>query len=191
MLNRPAENALIIVDYNLSRREDVRNISRYAKQTYKLNTVLIRFNPVSVDYEISDAVVNHNPLSENFVDLALESLTEFSYNYVAGLVFSDNAVKTGADLLERLGLKTDNAILAYNAFCKFEYRKVEQEIHHLLRPQGVFVPNFTTVEEIKDLRAFIAANPGGIVIKPKQEGNNRGVILLNESLNFVSNILHQ
>lgn len=171
-------HALLIIDYNLSRIEDVKAIRQYVSDQYEMALILIRPKPDKADFIVADQVIDLNPLHRNFVTDALSQLKNLPYTICAGLVFSDNAVHNGAALLEALDLYTDSATLAHNAFCKFEYREQEQKIRSLLEAQKLFVPNYQEINDAITLQRFIDKNPQGIVIKPKQEGNNRGVIVL-------------
>jgi hypothetical protein len=170
--------AFLIVDYNLSRIEDVRAIKNYVNDQYQMALVLIRPKPGKKDYAIADLVIDLDPLDTHFVNSALIQLKKSTFTITAGLVFSDNAVHQGADLLEALEIYTDSALFARNAFCKFQYREQEQKIRALLEAQQLFVPDYQEIHDSKSLQDFIERNPLGVVIKPKQEGNNRGVIVL-------------
>lgn len=170
--------AFLVIDYNLSRIEDVRSIKNYVNDQHQLALVLIRPKPEKKDFAIADHVVDLDPLDTNFVSSALIQLSNIPFNIVAGLVFSDNAVHQGADLLAALGVYTDSAVFARNAFCKFQYREQERKIRSLLEAQQLFVPEYQEIHDSEGLQTFVDRNPQGVVIKPKQEGNNRGVIVL-------------
>lgn len=172
--------ALLIVDFNLSRRDDVAHIKSYAASRYGLDTILIRPNPTEKDYELADVVIDLDPLISDFVSKAMSYIRELPYVLKGGLAFSDNAVHSGAQLLAELGLKTDCAKLSENAFCKYRYRLEEQHCKNILTSQQVFVPNMKKITTADSLRSFINENPGGVVVKPTTEGNNRGVILLKQ-----------
>src|SRR6266404_5297711 len=105
-------NWLLIVDYNLSRWTDVQHMSRYTAKRYGMKTLLIRPNPGERDRTIANYVLDFDPLAPDFVEAALQALQPWSGRIALGLVFSDNAVATGADLLSRLGLRVDDPILA-------------------------------------------------------------------------------
>lgn len=170
--------AFLIVDYNLSRIEDVRSIKHYVNDQHQLALILIRPKPGKKDFTIADQVIDLDPLDKNFVSNALMQLNNIPFDIAAGLVFSDNAVHQGAELLEALGIYTDSAAFAHNAFCKFQYREHEQKIRALLEAQQLFVPDYQEIHDAESLQIFLERNPQGVVIKPKQEGNNRGVIVL-------------
>src|SRR5215469_485143 len=89
-------NWLLIVDYNLSRWTDVQQMGRYVANHYGMKTLLIRANPGERDTVIADHVINLSPLANGFVDDALRALRPWSGRIAAGLVFSDDAVATGA-----------------------------------------------------------------------------------------------
>lgn len=169
---------LLIVDYNLSRVADVLHLRNHARQRWNAHTYLIRANPQPLDFTLADRVFDADPLDPEFVDKALWSMGSAADGITAGLVFSDNAVSSGAALLERLGVKVDDARLALGAFNKYTYR-LSEEVHRTrLESLKVMVPDFVAVRGLDDLRAFAARHPEGFVIKPMCEGNNRGVVLV-------------
>ena len=172
--------ALLIVDFNLSRSEDVAHIKAYTDSKYAMDVVLIRSNPSKNDLKLADVVIDLDPLEPNFVIKALTQIYQLPYTLKGGLVFSDNAVHSGARLLTDLGLLSDCAELSENAFCKYQYRLKEQQCKKMLVSQRVFVPNMEKITTVDSLETFISNNPKGIVVKPTTEGNNRGVILLQQ-----------
>ncbi|MBN3769423.1 acetyl-CoA carboxylase biotin carboxylase subunit family protein [Burkholderia sp. Se-20378] len=171
-------STLLIVDYNLSRVEDVAHLARHARERYGARTVLIRSGPSERDRRICDDVIDLDPLADGFVDAAVAQLAGIAGDLRAGIVFSDNAVQQGAALLERLGLAVDSASLAAGAFSKHAYRVAEHRVRALLEAQRVMVPDYAEVASVDDLRRFAAAHPGGFVVKPSCEGNNRGVVVV-------------
>ncbi|MBM3115193.1 hypothetical protein [Jeongeupia naejangsanensis] len=170
--------ALLVIDFNLSRRAEVAHIRDYARAHYGQKTVLIRPNPGVAERLLADHVIDLNPLAPGFVHEAMRQLAQLPVDLQAGLVFSDNAVQFGAELLRNLGLRGDCPVLAENAFCKYQYRVKEQACKDMFEAQQTFLPNIQMVNTVESLASFIQANPGGVVIKPTTEGNNRGVILL-------------
>jgi biotin carboxylase len=174
------DRAILIVDFNLTRREDVARMKWYAKSRYGLKAVLIRPSPSNSDVALCDHVLDADPLCSDFVEKSLLLLSDVPVILVAGLVFSDNAVHRGAELLSRLALPHDDSALAFNAFCKHAYRNSETAVRQYLWAKDIFVPNVADIASPEDLAEFVEANPGGVVVKPKAEGNNRGVILLRE-----------
>ncbi|MEV0219948.1 biotin carboxylase [Streptomyces sp. NPDC050704] len=168
----------LIVDYNLSRVDDVRHISTYARDHHGTAVTLIRADPTSLDAGICEEVIDLDPLRADFAEAAEQLLGHRRDEFAAGIVFSDNAVRSGAVLLERLGLRVDSAELAGGAFCKHEYRLTEAAHRRLLSAQRLLVPDFATVDSRAGLDAFAAAHPDGFVVKPAKEGNNRGVVIV-------------
>lgn len=169
---------LLIVDYNLSRISDVEHIAAYARLRHGAQTLLIRAQPTERDARICDYVLDLDPLAEDFADTALQRLAPWRARLRAGMVFSDNAVQSGAALLERLGLPVDSAPLAASAFSKRAYRVAEARARELLEAQHLFVPDSADVKDVADLREFAASHPEGFVVKPSCEGNNRGVVVV-------------
>lgn len=169
---------LLIVDYNLSRVSDVRHMREHARQHWNAQTWLVRSNPVEHDLHISDRVIDADPLAEDFILQVLAQLGDDTARIHAGLIFSDNAVASGAALLEQLGLPVDDAGLALGAFDKLLYRIHEQRDRALLARLGVMVPDFQRIECLNDVRNFALRQPRGFVIKPTCEGNNRGVVMV-------------
>ncbi|MDN7177162.1 biotin carboxylase [Caballeronia sp. SEWSISQ10-4 2] len=169
---------LLIVDYNLSRISDVTHIARYARERHGAHTILIRPNPTAADAQLCDHLIDLDPLADGFVDAALGCLKPWRNGLKAGLVFSDNAVQRGAELLERLCLPVDSATLAAGAFSKRDYRISEARIRDLLASQYVMVPEYIEVSSVDDLQRFATMHPDGFVVKPSCEGNNRGVVIV-------------
>ncbi|WP_116136706.1 ATP-grasp domain-containing protein [Trinickia diaoshuihuensis] len=177
-------STLLIVDYNLSRVDDVAHLAQYARERHGARTVLIRSGPNERDRRICDAVIDLDPLAERFVEDALARLAPIAGDLRAGIVFSDNAVQQGAALLERLGLAVDSSVLAEGAFSKHAYRVAEHRVRALLQAQRVMVPDYTQAVSADDLRRFAADHPNGFVVKPSCEGNNRGVVVVRSGENF-------
>lgn len=171
---------LLIIDYNLSRIGEVSHMRAYAKARWGAQTWLIRADPQPADLAISDAVFAVDPLSEQFVQQALLALGEERTRISAGLVFSDNAVASGAALLEALGLPVDDSQRAVAAFDKFVYRDFEASQRQVLEGDGIMVPEYRKIRGREDLLRFARDCPGGFVVKPTCEGNNRGVVLVRE-----------
>jgi biotin carboxylase len=169
---------LLIVDYNLTRIADVATIARHARTQHGMAILLIRASPGDHDEKLCDHVIDLDPMKIDFVPRALSALTPFRSRLKAGLVFSDNAVHSGALLLEKLGLPVDSATLALGAFSKLSYRAIEARVRDLLEAQGVMVPRFSEVTSIEDLYRFAETHPEGFVLKPSCEGNNRGVVVV-------------
>ncbi|SAK99994.1 ATP-grasp domain-containing protein [Caballeronia ptereochthonis] len=177
---------LLIVDYNLSRVADVAHMRDYARCRYNVDTLLVRGNPGEMDARLCDHVVGVDPLLPDFVAQACEALSPWRDHIRGGIVFSDNAVQSGAALLERIGLQVDSASLALGAFSKFEYRRAEARCRDLLESQRVMTPNCVLIRSLEELRQFAEAHPEGFVIKPSCEGNNRGVVMMRPGDSLVS-----
>lgn len=173
-----AARAFLIVDYNLTRVDDVSHIAHYVRQRYGARIILIRARPSTRDHEICDGVVDLDPLHADFVEHAVHQLQPWAPQLVAGIVFSDNAVHSGAQLLERLGLSVDSALLAPAAFSKYRHRLSEAHYRALFDAQRVMVPECAAVNTAADLQQFAARHPNGFVVKPACEGNNRGVVVV-------------
>ncbi|MDF2642527.1 MAG: biotin carboxylase [Pseudomonas sp.] len=169
---------LLIVDYNLSRIGDVLHMRNYARARWGAETWLVRSDPQDHDLAISDRVIDADPLADDFIRQALAQLGDDAARISAGMVFSDNAVASGAALLERLGLPVDDAELALGAFDKLAYRIAEYEQRALLNQSGVMLPDFQAIECLNDVRNFAVRQERGFVIKPACEGNNRGVVMV-------------
>ncbi|SAK72092.1 argininosuccinate lyase [Caballeronia catudaia] len=169
---------LLIIDYNLSRVEEVAHMRDYARRRFNVGTVLVRGNPGAKDERLCDHLVGVDPLSPSFVAQAYDALANWRDHIRGGIVFSDNAVQSGAALLERIGLKVDSSSLALGAFSKFEYRHAEARCRDLLKSQRVMTPDCTLIRSMTDLRQFASTHPEGFVIKPSCEGNNRGVVMM-------------
>ncbi|MFE2282627.1 acetyl-CoA carboxylase biotin carboxylase subunit family protein [Streptomyces sp. NPDC059443] len=168
----------LMVDYNLSRIEDVRRMRDYAYQAHGVLVTLVRARPTDADRLICDEVIDLDPLHPDFVEAGEKLLGPRRGEFAAGIVFSDNAVRSGAELLRRLGLTVDSPELAEGAFCKLAYRRAEDEIRQQLAAQRVLVPGFARITSMDDLREFALRHPDGFVVKPTKEGNNRGVVLV-------------
>lgn len=181
MLNPdPKSQYLCIVDYNLSRLSDVKLITDYAKERYKLKTILFRANPTKADNTLADIVINLGPLQKDFVSLALQYLEAYKGQIAAVVPFSDDSVVSGSALAEALELKADNSKLATRAFSKSEYRLAENQIRTELETQNLFIPRSKLIFSVEELKTCLE-QWHEIVLKPTCEGNNRGVIRLRHS----------
>lgn len=169
---------LLIIDYNLSRVDDIRHMSHYVRDRYAAETTLIRVNPTEIDARICDEVINLDPLRDDFIEAGEKWLGERRGEFTAGIVFSDDAVYSGAALLHRLGLAVDSPELAAGAFCKYEYRLSEARHADLMAAQRVMVPDFMIVNSLENVYSFAQRHTDGFVIKPTKEGNNRGVVMV-------------
>lgn|SRR3990167_4771061 len=169
---------LLIIDYNLVRFDDVKVMSDYAKSHYQLQVILIRPNVTEVDNQIADIVIDLDPRSQDFLNIAYQKLQPYHLQFKAGIVFSDNAVFYGAQLLKKLGLSVDSPTLSDAAYSKIIYRQREQNYKLIAQEQNILVPDFEVIYTAADLRNFAASNPAGLVLKPSCEGNNRGVMIL-------------
>lgn len=168
----------LIVDYNLSRIGDVRHMRDYARKQWGAQTWLVRANPQAHEKEISDRVIDADPLDSDFIRHTLNQLGDDSARITAGVVFSDNAVASGAALLEWLALPVDDAKLAFGAFDKLAYRISENRNRLSLRQLGVILPDFVRINCLSDVLDFSVCQERGFVIKPACEGNNRGVVVV-------------
>jgi hypothetical protein len=177
-MNKSSKKYLLIIDYNLSRFDDVKLMTDYAISEYSLQTILIRPNSISLDDEVASCVLDLDPRSNDFIEKAKLKLKPFINKIHAGIVFSDNAVFTGAKLLEEMKLETDSSFLAEAAYSKIKYRIEENKNKSLIESNKVFVPNFKIVHTLDELLEFALQNPEGFILKPACEGNNRGVMLL-------------
>lgn len=169
---------LLIIDYNLSRVADVAHMRDHARRRHNADTILIRANPGNVDARLCDHLIAVDPLSHDFVDRAHEALLPWLSQIRGGIVFSDNAVRSGAALLERMGAKVDSALLALGAFSKLEYRRFEARCRDLFASQRIMTPDCVSIDSLDELGRFAELHPEGFVVKPSCEGNNRGVVLV-------------
>lgn len=175
---------LLIVDYNLVRFDDVKIMTDYAKSHYQLQVILIRPNATEIDNRIADVVIDLDPRSKDFLDVAYQQLQPYYPQIKAGIVFSDNAVFYGAQLLKKLGLSVDSPMLSDAAYSKIIYRQREQQYKLIAQEQHLLVPDFEIIYTVKDLKNFASNHPAGFVLKPSCEGNNRGVIILRKGENW-------
>ena len=169
---------LLIVDYNLSRIDEVRHLRDHARERHGARVLLIRADPTEADHSLADEVLDLDPLCDDFTDRGEKLLCDRRGQITAGIVFSDNAVRSGAELLERLGVPVDSSQLAAGAFSKHRYRLGEARVADLLAAQRIMVPDFAEIASLDQLRDFAGAHPEGFVVKPATEGNNRGVVVV-------------
>jgi len=169
---------LLIVDYNLSRIDEVRHLRDHARDRHGAQVVLVRADPTEADHRIADEVIDLDPLHDGFTEMGEKLLGDRREQIKAGIVFSDNAVRSGVELLERLGVPVDSPRLAQGAFSKYSYRLGEARVADLLAAQRIMVPAFAEIASLDQLRDFARAHPGGFVVKPAAEGNNRGVVVV-------------
>jgi hypothetical protein len=175
-----AAPTLLVVDYNLTRVDDVARIATYVRQRHSGKVALVRANPTPRDFEVADYVVDLDPRKEGFVESAREQLEPLRGELRGGVVLSDNAVQSGAALLEALDLAVDSATLAHGAFSKHLYRQSELRHSELFHAQRVMVPESVEVHSLADIHAFAVKHRKGFVVKPSCEGNNRGVVMVRE-----------
>jgi len=175
---------ILIIDYNLSRFDDVKEMTSYAYSKYGLKTILVRPNPTIIDKSIAYQVIDLDPRNENFIEDAMIALQDFSTEIKSGFVFSDNAVINGAILLKKLGLDTDSPSLAEAAFSKIKYRKLESQCRPFLDNTNFTIPHSQIIHTQDELIDFLNDHPDGIVLKPACEGNNRGVVVLKKGDNL-------
>ncbi|MEV5508764.1 ATP-grasp domain-containing protein [Streptomyces orinoci] len=169
---------LLIVDYNLSRVDEVRHLRDHAREHHGATVILIRADPREADRSIADEVIDLDPLRDDFAEMGEKLLGDRRERIKAGIVFSDNAVRSGAELLERLGIPVDSSRLAQGAFSKYRYRLGEARVADLLETQRIMVPAFAEIASLDQLKRFAREHPRGIVVKPAAEGNNRGVVVV-------------
>jgi hypothetical protein len=169
---------LLIVDYNLSRIDEVRHLRDHVRERHGATVVLIRADPTEADHSIADEVIDLDPLRNDFPEMGEKLLGGRRERIRAGIVFSDNAVRSGAELLERLGVPVDSPQLAEGAFSKYRYRLGEARVADLLAAQRIMVPAFAEIASLDQLRDFASDHPEGFVVKPAAEGNNRGVVVV-------------
>lgn len=170
-----AQRWLIIIDYNLTRRDEVLRLRNYAAERHQMSTVLIRAKPTVQDQLLCDVIIDLEPLSPGFVDEALATLSHWSGIFVAGIVFSDRAMVGGTRLLRQLQLRVDDPQLAVGAFSKAVYRETERQHVALMDAQGIDCTASQRLTDMAQAIAFVRDHPEGTVIKPSCEGNNRGV----------------
>ncbi|MFI1838622.1 acetyl-CoA carboxylase biotin carboxylase subunit family protein [Streptomyces olivaceoviridis] len=169
---------LLIVDYNLSRIDEVRHLRDHARDHHGAAVILVRADPTEADRSIADEVIDLDPLRDDFAEMGERLLGDRRERIKAGIVFSDNAVHSGAELLERLGVPVDASRPAQGAFSKYRYRLAEARVADLLRTQRIMVPAFAEIASLDQLRGFARNHPQGFVVKPAAEGNNRGVVVV-------------
>ncbi|MGW2277630.1 ATP-grasp domain-containing protein [Streptomyces sp. NPDC001770] len=174
-MNRPI---FLIVDYNLSRIDEVRHLSDHARERHGATVVLVRADPTEADHVLADEVLDLDPLRDDFAEMGEKLLGDRRERIAAGIVFSDNAVRSGAELLHRLGVTVDSPQLAEGAFSKYRYRLGEARVADLLTAQRVMVPAFAEIASLDQLKDFAREHPHGFVVKPSAEGNNRGVVVV-------------
>jgi hypothetical protein len=149
------------------------------RHAYKL--CLIRPNPSAIDFDIADYVIDLNFTDPEFVAQAITQLKKFNIEVVGGFPFSDKAVLAGSRLLKRLNVLADSDTLAITALSKWEYRQAENNFSDLFKSQDVFLPKSAKIRTFDELKKFFKTSPKGVVLKPTNEGNNRGVSLVQSS----------
>jgi predicted ATP-grasp superfamily ATP-dependent carboligase len=175
----------LIVDYNLSRQDDVRHLARIAQDRYGLCVALVRAHPQASDYELATHVIDAHPRSPHFVEEVLKQLRSLDIVVKGGIVFSDDAVQSGAHVLHRLGVRVDDPDMADAALSKLLYRRRERAYADAFTAQGLFVPGSRRVSSLDEIAACLVDCPQGIVVKPACEGNNRGVIVIRNAQDIV------
>lgn len=170
--NDCSSEVFLIIDYNLSRIEEVKNIANIVYQNYSHKTILITNkgkgifsdNIVSLEY---DSITN-----DSLIKNVVKSLGKNNYIPVSGLVFSDDAIVTGSKLLEYYNLITDSSLGAEKSYDKLLYRESEK-IQKTKKNIGV--PEFYNLEKSKDCNKLLTKINQGFIVKPRKQGNNRGI----------------
>ena len=170
--NNCSSKIFLIVDYNLSRVKEVKNIANIVYQNYGYKTTLVTSkgkgvfddNIVSLEY---DSVTNGSLVKD-----VVKSLEKSGHVPVSGLVFSDDAIVTGSKLLECYNLITDSSLGAEKSYDKLLYRESEK-----IQKLNIYigVPEFYNLEKSKDCNKLFTKINQGFIVKPRKQGNNRGI----------------
>lgn len=161
------EDYFFIIDYNLSRKKDVIRIADLCKKIRGLSTILFTTPGKEIGTENIKSVSFPNIRSASYIDSCISWINKNKINCRGGLVFSDDAIYTGSLFLSHLGCHVDSPAFAINSFDKLKYRITEAKY----KKNSDRTPFFSTIDELpKDQLEH------GWIIKPRCEGNNRGVI---------------
>ncbi|KAB8032108.1 ATP-grasp domain-containing protein [Fluviispira multicolorata] len=167
-------NSVIIIDYNLTRFNDVKIMSNYIRNKYKLHVILIRESPNKIDFNLADHVIDLQVLDKYFVDKSVYQIEKMNINPVAIIPFSDNSVINGSALAEHYNLRSDLSEKALAAFSKIEYRLKEQQESNI--ENYLYRPSFCIVNNKIDIDLFLEKNTLPFFLKAACEGNKRGII---------------
>ncbi|WP_163576222.1 ATP-grasp domain-containing protein [Halomonas faecis] len=168
------ESVFLVIDYNLSRSDEVMSIAEKCHSILGVRTVLLTTKGKSINH---DFIINsefEDLRSKSFIFEGVEFLKRNKLHCTGGVVFSDDAIITGSYILDHFGVWTDDPELSLNSHDKWEYRESESKEK---LPEGVSRPVYLNAHELND-SSFKEQETW--VIKPRCEGNNRGVVKANK-----------
>lgn len=167
--------AFLIVDYNLNRRDEVVRLAEKCHATHGIETVLLTEPGKEIRHPLVTNITAESIRSESFIKDCVRALLDKGLHCKAGLVFSDDAVVTGSRILSHMGLRTDSPELAVRAFDKMDYREAESLLD---MPPGVARPGYANPACLSGAEMGESAK---WVVKPRCEGNNRGVVVVSSA----------
>lgn len=166
------QDVFLIIDYNLNRKAEVILLAEKCFSSYGIPSILVTEGGKEINHPLIYNIIAGNIRKNTFAKNCIRLLTENHFHCKGGLVFSDDAVVVGSIILSHLGLITDDSKQAIAAFDKLTYRQAEA---HEVLPSGVARPSYRTLENLSHEDFNLHSS---WVIKPRCEGNNRGVTIV-------------
>ena len=163
----------LIFDYNLKRVNEVIYIAEKCRESHGLNTLLITTCGKEIKHPLVTNLTIQDIKRHDCLEILINEIQNKGYKCRAGVIFSDDGIITGSAILEYFGLKGDSSTLAVRSFDKLAYREAENKSSST---KNVSIPKF--VSNVKELLNDPFNNPW--IVKPRCEGNNRGVIKINK-----------
>ncbi len=176
-----ATPVFVVLDYNLSRKKDVIKIAEKVYEFCGTKVLLASALGKGINHPNIENFESVCTRSTEFVTGCIEFIKAHNYDPIGGVVFSDDAIVTGSRVLEYYNLKVDSHEGALRSYDKLQYRRAESAAPC---PEGVNRPRFKDLSIPADYRALVADISAGWVVKPRCEGNNRGVVVVKSALDL-------
>ena len=170
------KQVFLIIDYNNTRFDDVKLIAGYARKKYLLETLLIRKDPSSIDFEIADHVIDLDHNNLQYLEIATSKIKEMKLDVLGGFVFSDRSMISGTMLLNELNVPSDSIKGSFMSLDKWQYRLAEASVRERFESVGAWLPKSKKIQSMLEAKQFLRVCKNGLILKPTCEGNNRGVM---------------
>jgi biotin carboxylase len=171
------KKAILILGYNNVRLNDIKKIKNRALEHFHAATILCKQYVTPEDLAASDYVIDTSlEVDGDNVHTVLRFIADNHLHVIAVLPFSDKGTQLGAVLAHKLSLRGPRVRNVKAALDKYVFRKAEQKAQHM--------PNFyrsiqsIKIDSLEALCHAYNAMHGQVFVKPSNEGNSRGCMLL-------------
>lgn len=113
-------------------------------------------------------------VSEKFISW----IKEKEIKLIGILPFSDKGVEMGSCVASKLSLISDDFEASFSALNKLTFRELESKYD---APEWYKKPSFAPIKELKELTDFQTKLGGPVFLKPREEGNSRGCVLIKKA----------